>query len=92
MPAEWQPVENKYIRCEFKRHKDCNDAEASAFLAKFEKHAVFTSRSLGVVFPDAPAEAPDSQVYVDDKDSQLSLYEINCKIMKLRDEMIKKKK
>lgn len=65
-----------YIRYEFKRHKDCNEAEAMAFLAEYERCAVKYSRHLGV-FANKPAEPADKHVNGDNKHRLLSHYATN---------------
>jgi len=41
LPTELQVMGNSYARDEFKRHKTCNVAEASAFMVEWAVRGIF---------------------------------------------------
>ncbi|XP_003704317.2 succinate dehydrogenase assembly factor 3 [Megachile rotundata] len=51
LPAEVQPLGNSYVRDEFKRHKNCDEATASTFLNEWTEYAIMLTKQLGLKGP-----------------------------------------
>ncbi|XP_046742107.1 succinate dehydrogenase assembly factor 3, mitochondrial [Diprion similis] len=51
LPLEIQPLGNDYVRDEFRRHKNCNPAEAQVFMTEWADYATKLAEQLGLRGP-----------------------------------------
>ncbi|XP_008544293.1 succinate dehydrogenase assembly factor 3, mitochondrial [Microplitis demolitor] len=51
LPEEVQSLGNNYVRDEFRRHKNCNDAEANIFMNEWTDYAISLAKQLGLRGP-----------------------------------------
>lgn len=81
LPPELQPLGNSYARDEFKRHKNCNEAEAKTFMVEWTNYAVELSQQLGLGVRGKPKGFVGQHLNVDDldkfkEDQIVQLYEL----------------
>lgn len=48
LPAELRELGDNYTKDEFKRHKKCNEAEATLFMTEWTKYALTLSEQMGL--------------------------------------------
>lgn len=81
LPAELQALGNNYVRDEFKRHKNCNNAEAKVFMVEWTNYAVQMSQQLGLGIHGKPKGEIGAHLKVEDlnkfkEDQIVQLYEL----------------
>uniref|UniRef100_A0A1B6CLA6 Succinate dehydrogenase assembly factor 3 n=1 Tax=Clastoptera arizonana TaxID=38151 RepID=A0A1B6CLA6_9HEMI len=55
LPKALQSLGDNYVRDEFKRHKNCNLAEAQQFMVEWTNYAVMMSEQIGLKGPKTSA-------------------------------------
>lgn len=51
LPGELHSLGNTYVKDEFRRHKNCNPAEAACFMMEWTQYAVMLADQLGLKGP-----------------------------------------